>query len=115
MAKFIELDSNEKLEELFEKSGERPVALFKHSQTCPISANIYYEISETEAEINLVVVQKARQISNEIAERTGIRHETPQAIVLKDGKVIYHASHYNITVEDIEENLESSVQSSESV
>ena len=45
-------------------------------------------------------------VSDEIARRTGIRHESPQAIVLKDEKVIYHASHYDVTAEDVEKRSE---------
>jgi bacillithiol system protein YtxJ len=101
MAKFTEINSIEKLHELFETSNLRPVVLFKHSLTCPISANVYREVDETDAEINLVVVQTARHISNEIAQKTGIRHESPQAIVIRDGAPVYHASHYDITADDI--------------
>jgi bacillithiol system protein YtxJ len=101
MANFIELSSSEQLEELFEKSNEKPVVLFKHSVTCPISTNVYSEVSDVENDVNLVIVQRARDISNEIARKTGIRHESPQAIVLKNGKAVYHASHYDITAEDI--------------
>ena len=99
--KFVELDSVEKLEALFERSNEKPVLLFKHSVTCPISTGVYREMAGVDAEINLVVVQTARAISNAIAERTGIRHESPQAIVLKDARPVYHASHYDITAEDL--------------
>ena len=106
MANFIELNSIDQLEELFEKSNEEPVVLFKHSVTCPISSGVYYEVSEVEADVNLVIVQKARHISNEIATKTGIRHESPQAIVLKNGKAVYHASHYDITAQDVENSLE---------
>lgn len=113
-ANFIEINSSEKLGELFEKSNETPVVLFKHSVTCPISANVFEEVSNVEAEINLIIVQRARQISNEIAERTNIRHQSPQAIILKDGKAVYHASHYDITAEDVKNSLESGVWSSKS-
>ena len=100
-ANFTKLDSTEKLEELFQKSHEAPVVLFKHSTTCPISAAVYREIENLDAEVNIVVVQSARGVSNDIAERTGIRHESPQAIVLKDGKPVYQASHYSVSAEDI--------------
>lgn len=99
------IDSVEELEEVFAKSNEKPVALFKHSVTCPISADVYHEIKNVDGEINLVVVQTARSISNEIAARTGIRHESPQAIVLKEGKPVYHASHYDITAQDVEKGM----------
>jgi len=107
MANFIELNSIEKLEELFEKSNEKAVVLFKHSVTCPISAGVYHEVSDVEGDVNLVIMQQAREISNEIAEKTGIRHESPQAIVLKNGKAVYHASHYDITAEDISSEVRS--------
>ncbi len=101
MANIIELDSAENLENLFAKSFDAPVLLFKHSVTCPISTNVFSEVAELNAEINLVIVQKARNISNLIAEKTGIRHESPQAIVLHESQAIYHASHYDITAEDL--------------
>lgn len=103
-ARFTNLESNEKLDELFEASNEKPVILFKHSVTCPISSDVYHEVSNADAEINLVVVQTARNISTAIAERTGIRHESPQAIIIKNGQAIYNASHYDVTVEELEEN-----------
>ncbi|MEP6900619.1 MAG: bacillithiol system redox-active protein YtxJ [Actinomycetota bacterium] len=114
MANFIELKSSKQLAELIDKSNHESVVLFKHSLTCPISTSVYNEVSDVEADVNLVIMQKSREISNEIAQKTGIRHESPQAIVLKNGKAVYHASHYEITAEDIEISLESRVQSLES-
>lgn len=105
-ARFNEINSSEELGSLFRKSFEKPVALFKHSLTCPISAGVYRAVSTANADINLVIVQRARNVSNEIAEKTGVRHESPQAIVIKDGKPIYHASHYDITAQDVEQRLE---------
>ena len=104
-AKFIEVNSNEELDRLFEQSNEKPVVLFKHSLTCPISAGVYQEISGADADVNIVVMQNARSVSTAIAERTGVRHESPQAIVLKNGKPVYHASHYDVTAADVESNL----------
>lgn len=104
-AKFIALDTPEKLEELFKKSSTEPVVLFKHSTTCPISFGVYDEIANAQTEINIVIVQQSRSISNEIASRTGIRHESPQAIVLKNRVAVYHASHYDITSTDVENSL----------
>ena len=104
-ARFKEIISTEKLDELLEQSNEKAVVLFKHSLTCPISSGVYEEISNADADINLVVVQTARNVSTAIADKTGVRHETPQAIVLKDGKVVYHASHYDVTAEDVENSF----------
>jgi bacillithiol system protein YtxJ len=99
------INSSEELEALFTQSNEKPVALFKHSTTCPISLDVYREINNVEGEINVVVVQTARSVSNEIAARTGVRHESPQALVIKNGKAIYHASHYDITADDVNSKI----------
>ena len=53
-----------------------------------------------------VVVQDARTLSNEIAERLDIRHETPQVIVLRDGKAVFHASHRRVTAEAVRTSLQ---------
>jgi bacillithiol system protein YtxJ len=101
-ARFNEIHETDELDILFEKSNEKPVVLFKHSITCPISSGVYQEISKADADINLIVVQKARNVSNAIAEKTGVRHESPQAIILKNEEVVYHASHYDVTAQEVE-------------
>jgi len=106
-ANFIKLDTTEKLEQLFSKSVENPIVLFKHSTTCPISAGVYQEISNADADIHLVIIQNSRDVSNAIAKKTGVRHESPQAIVVKNGKVVYQASHYDVTASDVEKILKS--------
>jgi bacillithiol system protein YtxJ len=106
-ARFNKIESTEQLDELFAASSEKPVVLFKHSVTCPISSDVYHEVSNADVDVNLVIVQTARPISNAIAERTGIRHESPQAIILRDGKAVYNASHYDVSAEDIEEQAKS--------
>ncbi|CAN5805420.1 bacillithiol system redox-active protein YtxJ [soil metagenome] len=105
-ARFKEIRNTEELDALIEKSNEQAIVLFKHSTTCPISAGVYQEISNADADINLIVVQRARDVSSAVAEKTGIRHESPQAFVVKNGKVVYHASHYDVTASDVEKMLE---------
>ena len=104
-ANFLNLESIEGLERLVAESHERPVILFKHSLTCGISSGVYREVSQVPADVNLVVIQTHREISNAIATITGVRHQSPQAIVLRDGEPVYHASHYDIEAEHIEASL----------
>ena len=104
-ANIIKVDSLDCLDRLFEQSYERPVVLLKHSTTCGISSGVYREVENVAGDVNLVVIQTHRDVSNEIAARTGVRHESPQAIVLRDGRPVYHASHYDIEAEHIEETL----------
>lgn len=100
-AHFEDLNTSKQLDELFDVSKTKPIVLFKHSTTCPISANIFEEVSNVDSTIFLVVVQESRELSKAIAEKTNIKHESPQAIVIRDGKPIYHASHYDITASDL--------------
>src|SRR3954467_6256626 len=94
---FNQVNDTNALDQLLARSHEEPVILFKHSTTCPISANAYRQMSQVEGAVSLVVVQRARDVSNEIESRTGIRHESPQAIVLRNGEAVWNASHFDIT------------------
>ncbi|MEM7357326.1 MAG: monothiol bacilliredoxin BrxC family protein [Acidobacteriota bacterium] len=50
-------------------------------------------------------MQNARDVSNEIAQRTGVKHESPQALLMRDGTVTWHASHWSIQAEALQEAL----------
>jgi bacillithiol system protein YtxJ len=104
-AKFIEVTSSEQLDELFRESHDHAVALIKHSDTCGISANVMYDLKEIDADVNVIVIQQHRDLSNDVAERLNHRHQSPQAFVIKDGKAIYHATHYGIEPSAIESKL----------
>ena len=88
---------------MFELSHERPVVLFKHSLTCPISSAAYQEMAGLGGDVSLIVVQSAREISREVEAQTGIRHESPQAIILRNGKAVWNVSHWRIKRSAVEE------------
>jgi len=103
MAKLERLSRVDEIEPLLEESHRRPVMIFKHSLTCGISSAAYRELERYLAEADdetvrhaLVEIQNARDVSNAIAERTGVRHASPQALVLRGGEVVWHASHGQI-------------------
>jgi len=106
MANFLPIKSKETLEELFKESAEKPVVIFKHSKLCGISSHVMEMVDEVGHEVHFVVVQDDRDISNEIAERTGRVHQSPQVFVIRDGKPIYHATHYGIDAAAIEKALD---------
>lgn len=99
---FTTVDDTKTLDELLVRSHTEPVIVFKHSTTCPISAAAYAEMSEVSNDVSLVVVQHARDVSREIETRTGLRHESPQAIILRNGKVVWNASHWSIKAGAVE-------------
>jgi len=94
------------------ESRERPVLLFKHSRYCGVSCEALDELqshieSQTEAgaAYKMVTVQTHRPVSDAIAQRLGIRHETPQAILLRNGKPVWNASHFRITASQLNQAL----------
>ncbi|HEX8285782.1 MAG TPA: bacillithiol system redox-active protein YtxJ [Pyrinomonadaceae bacterium] len=97
------------LEELFARSNEEPVLLFKHSNACPISARAHREMEAVKTPVSIVVVQENRDLSREVAERTGVRHETPQAFVIRNGRVVWNASHFDITADVVEQAVRENV------
>ena len=102
-ANFSPVSDAAALEELFARSHEEPVLLFKHSNACPISARAYSQMTAVKTPVSIVVVQQSRDVSREVEQRTGVRHETPQALVLRNGRVVWNASHFDITSDLVEQ------------
>ena len=108
-----ELTTLEELDTLLVRSENEPVFIFKHSTTCPISArasdrvNAYINSSDQGLpSFNLVKVIESRPVSNAIADKLSIVHQSPQLILMQRGAGIWNASHHNITGENIAEALE---------
>jgi bacillithiol system protein YtxJ len=79
-----------------------PVILFKHSLTCGTSGMAAEEVrafADTAPDVPIyqLAVQRQRDVSALIERRFGIRHETPQVIVLRHGAVAWHGSHFRVT------------------
>jgi thioredoxin 1 len=104
-AKFFDVNTLDKLDALIAESDKHPVFLFKHSNSCGISAHIKFQLGSLDTDIHVIVVQESRLVSNAVAEKLGVRHASPQAFILSKGKVIYHATHYGIDPEAIRESL----------
>lgn len=105
MAGIQRIESVQQLDELLEQSQDRPLWIFKHSLTCPISSRAwaefrrFVEAQQDDGGVFVVIeIQRARPVSNAVAERTGIRHQSPQAILLRNDVVAWHASHYDIVL-----------------
>ena len=94
-----------------EESRLRPVLLFKHSRSCGVSAEALDELhshveqADGTAAYKMLTVQSHRQLSDDIAVRLGIRHETPQAILLRDGRPVWSASHFRITADALAKQI----------
>jgi|SRR5881296_3342968 len=98
----FELRDHRDLEQLLERSKTDPVLIFKHSTQCSVSDVAYEEFtrfSENAGHLvcGVVFVIENRDISNAIASQLGIRHESPQAILVQNGQPKWKASHWAIT------------------
>ncbi|HEY8223758.1 MAG TPA: bacillithiol system redox-active protein YtxJ [Pyrinomonadaceae bacterium] len=94
------------LENLLNNSNQRAIVVFKHSNSCPISAIAYREMEQLDSEVVLVDVQSAREVSRQLADITGIRHESPQVIVLRNGKAVWSASHFDVKAREVAKVLQ---------
>ncbi|QXD15581.1 bacillithiol system redox-active protein YtxJ [Rhodocaloribacter litoris] len=104
------LEDEAGLDAALDRSRTRPVVLFKHSTWCGTSLVARREmqrLTEThDVPVYEIVVQVARPLSNLVAARFGIRHESPQAIVLVDAQPVYHASHGDVRADTLRRILE---------
>jgi bacillithiol system protein YtxJ len=109
---FARLESSDQLDALMVESRERPVVIFKHSPTCGTSAQAFDELSDLLGEdgvaVHLVNVLYNRPLSQAIGARFGVRHESPQVLVLVDGDVRWHGSHYRVTADAVRKAVVSS-------
>lgn len=103
------LESMEDLDNAEKQSHEKLVVLFKHSTRCSISRFVLksfesaYDIPSEKMELYFLDLIEYRPISNEIAERFEVMHQSPQMIVLKEGKAIFNSSHESIDTKDLEQ------------
>lgn len=107
-----QLMSVEQWNEALKASSEKPLLLFKHSTSCSVSAGAHEElmsyIKDTQTapvDFAIVHVIEERPISNAIAEQLGIKHASPQAILVKDGQAVWDTSHWHITYSFLSDKL----------
>lgn len=101
---YKEITSIEEWNNVYEASATRPLVVFKHSTTCPVSANAYQEFNQyldgkprEDVEYVLVKVIESRPVSNQIAEDTSVKHESPQIIFIEKKEKVWTTSHWSIT------------------
>lgn len=84
------------LQDFFESTDGHPKLLFLYDPWCPVSALATRHISQIEASVSLINVSSQRNLSYEVERRTGVIHESPQALVIRNEVAIWSASHYAI-------------------
>jgi bacillithiol system protein YtxJ len=102
------LSSLDQYEQIKQEAGEKKVFILKHSLICPVSFIALEEFQKfsdnnPEADCYLLKIQEIRELSNYIAQDTGVRHESPQALMLSDGKAVWSKNHYGVSEAKLQE------------
>ncbi|MCC6175667.1 MAG: bacillithiol system redox-active protein YtxJ [Chloroflexi bacterium] len=100
------LTESGQLDTLFAHSKEGPVVIFKHDPFCSISSRAYDQVSRVGSAVAMIDVSRDRDLSFDVASQTGVKHESPQIIVLRDGATFWHASHGSVTTSGVRDALE---------
>lgn len=95
------------LNEIDELSKTKLQIIFKHSTRCSVSSmakrsldSALRQDSSTPFDIYYLDLIAHREVSNAIATRYGVQHESPQIIAIKSGKSTFDASHSDVSLED---------------
>lgn len=106
---WIDLHDLSQLENLKEQSFTKTKIIYKHSATCSISKMVYARLNNAQENLNAdfyyLDLLAHRDVSNAVAEAFGVQHESPQALVIKNGVCIFNESHTAIRIYDIAEHI----------
>lgn len=98
---FVPVAEATELAAWFERSWREPVILFNYDPVCGGNVHAYRILADLDRPIGLVNVRRHAALGAQIAERTGVRHESPQVLFVVEGRVIWHADHWAITAETV--------------
>lgn len=105
------MESYDQLENLIEESYKKPQVIYKHSIRCGISSVIKsrlerkWNIDDNELDIYFLDLINHKQLSNLIEETFGVYHESPQILLIINGKTVYHTSHMDISADHLKKAL----------
>ena len=102
-----EVSTENNFQSILQRSRDKPQVIYKHSPSCSISFIAKQGLNATAEELSKVVdlhivdVIYQRDISHKIAEELRIRHESPQILLIEDGKAVWSGSHWQVSAENI--------------
>jgi bacillithiol system protein YtxJ len=99
------LTTEEQFTSLLKKSFTSPQVIFKHSTRCAVSSTAKHRLEKNESpshiNFHFLDLIACRSLSNKIAEDLNVYHESPQVLLIQNGKCTYDESHIAIRMEDI--------------
>jgi len=107
------LDSTEQIQNIKEKSFQHPQVIFKHSTRCGTSSMVKSRLERSEpitgVEFYYLDLIVYRDVSNRVAEEFNVYHESPQVLLIVNGNCVYDESHLGISMDELEDQVKSSV------
>ena len=107
---WIPLENEQSLDQLVAASANTPQVIFKHSTRCSISTVAKGRLEKAAAPSGVAFyyldLLKYRPVSNEIASRFGVVHQSPQVLVISNGRCVYAESHLDIEMDAIAGSLQ---------
>lgn len=98
---FTPINDPQAFADLLTQSQQEPVILFKHDFTCPISAAARRQLERVPNKVYLVDVSD-QPLSLGIADQLGVEHQSPQVIVLRQGRPVWDAALYDISTTGVQ-------------
>jgi bacillithiol system protein YtxJ len=102
---WIHLTDEEQLKGIINKSQIRPQAIFKHSTRCSISTLAMQRLQKAKQPVEIdfyfLDLISHKSLSNKIAEKFKVHHESPQVLLIRNGECIYDESHMGISMDEI--------------
>ena len=102
---WIHLTDEGQVNDIVKKSKEKAQVIFKHSNRCSVSSVALQRLQRAnqpgEIDFYFLDLIRYRSISHKIAEVFKVRHESPQVLVVKDGKCVFNESHLSIDMGEI--------------
>ena len=112
MNEIATIRSRADLDRLWNSSHQKPVFLLKHSLVCGTSHaaletyRSFADSLDSPQTLALLEIQPHRDLSNEVAERAKVRHQSPQVLLIIDGSVVWSRTHWSIQKTGLEKALE---------
>ena len=89
------------LDALLGQSAATPVVLFNHDRSCPISRHVARALGSLAGPIAVIDVTRQHDLTRAVAARTGVAHESPQVLVVREGRAAWSAAHFAITADAV--------------
>jgi bacillithiol system protein YtxJ len=106
---WTDMTDSVQLNDIYTLSFTNPVVIFKHSTRCSISSMVLNRLERAETPSGpafyFLDLIRYRSISNAVAEKFSVHHESPQLLLIKNGECVYEESHNAISMEDLNQHL----------